>query len=144
SSSSCSAPRANLTAASGRPRLLRVLDIAEHALVATPSAVGQRVPEADGVRLVTLDERRYPTNALRAQDALGRPNDLPPESGPPGFGRDRQAIDVAAPAVPSADDAADDGALLDRDEEMIGVIAHEPRDLLERVGRARNRARAHP
>jgi hypothetical protein len=41
-----------------RARSSSIHDVAEHAFVSAPAVVGQRVPEADGVALVALDERR--------------------------------------------------------------------------------------
>src|SRR5437762_3213775 len=47
--------------------------------------------------------------------------------------------------APSRSAASDDGALLDGDEEPVAVLApNEPQQLLERVGRTRDRSRAPP
>src|SRR5437870_3898117 len=56
-----------------------------------------------------------------------------------------QTIDVAPPPVPPADHAPDDRARLNGDEKPVAVLApDEPQELLERVGRARDRSRAPP
>src|SRR2546426_12479736 len=58
---------------------------------------------------------------------------------------DLEAVDPATPAVPAADHASHDDAVADGDEETIAVLApDEPRQLLERVGHARDRAGAPP
>jgi len=120
------------------------LDVAQHALVSPPAAVGERVPEAYGMGFVAVDERRDPARPLRLENLLGLVDEPSRQAVPPGLRGDRQPIDVAAPAVPSPDDGPDDGALLDRDEETVAVRADQLSELLERIGRARDRTGAFP
>ena len=93
---------------------------------------------------VALDERRDPARALRHEHALGFVDEPSRQAAPTRVGGDGEAIDVAAPAIPSADDAPDDGAALDRDEEIVGVRPDQPCELLERIRRARDRVRPLP
>src|SRR5262245_53394943 len=102
------------------------------------------IPEPDRVSFVTLDERRQTTATLRSHDERGLTNEPLRQSASSRLGRDRQAIDVAPPAVPARDHAADDSVALNRDEEAVAVSPDQPLELLERVGRARDGAGAFP
>src|SRR5439155_10748205 len=66
------------------------------------------VPEGDGVGLSALDEGGHPARALGPQESLGLPHERPRDPLAPDLARDGESVDVAAPAVEAADDAADD------------------------------------
>jgi hypothetical protein len=68
------------------------------------------------VGLSTLDEGGHPARALGPQEPLGLPHERPRDPATPDLGRDGEPVDVAAPAVEAADDAADDGPGAERDQ----------------------------
>src|SRR5206468_4332869 len=98
----------------------------------------------DSVGFVAFDERGQPATALRFHDERRLTIEPSRHSAPPRLRRDLEAIDVAPPAVPAPDHAADDRVALDRDEEAVAVRPDEPLELLERVGRTRDSAGALP
>src|SRR2546426_2213451 len=105
----------------------------------------ERIPEGDGLRLVAPDQGRQPACALSPEHALGLADEPPRKAAAPRLRGHSQTIDVAPPPVPPADHASDDGARLNGDQKPVAVLApDEPQQLLERVGRTRDRSRAPP
>src|SRR5207249_10262286 len=88
--------------------------------------------------------RVRPPGAAGGARGLGLGHERRTDAAPPALRQAGQAINATAPAVPAGDDGAHEASLLLAREQRVRMLANDPLEGGQRVGRARDRLGAAP